>query len=115
MKYWKISILGLGLLPLGFILSLLTFYFHAGIVLGYLPSYDYPDPSKLLIYRIYLPLIWITATIWLVSFMFWVILIVLYIIIRKGKINWKYLILTAIIQALAIILFKSRIWEWFVD
>jgi len=43
---WKTAFYSLGVLPWGFTVSLLAFYFHARAILGQFPSYNQPDPKE---------------------------------------------------------------------
>lgn len=101
-----------GLLPLTFLIPLLSFYFHAGIILGHFPSYNNPDPKQLAPYEFYENIISITGNIWVVSFPIWLILLIIYSIkIRK---NFKSVITTAI-QLLTVGILFSGILEWYAD
>jgi len=108
----------LGLPPLGFISSLLTFYIHAAIILGKFPVYGNPDPKTLDIYAFYSPLIHGTLAIWLYSIPVALILSIGYAtsaIMNRGSITWDPLIKVTLIHLLAIALFISSIAEWFAD
>ena len=117
MKYnfWKISLIISAILPFGFIISLLTFYFHATSILGYYPKYNRPDPKTLDIYNNYSEFINITVGLWMLSFFISIPLVISYIIIKRKKINWKWIGFTIISQTIPVILFFSDILEWYVD
>jgi hypothetical protein len=87
MKYWKISFYGLGILQILFCVSMLTFYFHAALILGYLPKYNQPDPAELDIYKHYLPIITWSGNVWIVSFLFWFLLTITYLILKRKQIR----------------------------
>ena len=109
------AILVLGLIPLAFIISLLTFYFHAGIKIGHLPSYNLPDPKQLSIYSNYKDIVYLSIYISLLSIAGWLIVIIWYLAISKTKLSWKSLLISTFIHISAIMLFCSDILEWFVD
>lgn len=115
MKNWKTYFYGLGTIPLIFSISLLTFYFHAGLILGRLPRYNQPDPKELGIYFDYLPIISLTGNIWIYSLIFWLLLTVVYLIAKRKQIIWKPIIISALGQVCAISLFLSGVMEWYAD
>lgn len=115
MKIWKSIYYILGVIPWTFIVSLLTFYFKAGQVLGHTPSYNNPDPKELVIYKVYAPYIDWTLEIWLYSFVVWLLLTTIYFISRRKRIEWSPIIISGIGQILVIFLLLSGIFEWYVD
>lgn len=115
MKIWKMIFYLLGLLPLGYIISMITFYLHTRVLLGFFPKYNQPDPKTLEIYQDYLPFINWTGNIWFVSLIIWIIMTITYIVLKRKKTNWRPLIFNALIQFCAIGLFVSGIGVWFAD
>ncbi len=115
MKLWNRTLYGLGIIPLGFIVSLLSFYLHAVQILGRFPSYGQPDPKKLNIYYYYAPFVNWTAGIWFISFFVWLIMTTTYIITKRRQLKWQLILFGAIGQAVAISLLMSDIYEWFLD
>jgi hypothetical protein len=115
MKYWKFIIITLGLIPVGFITSLLAFYFHAGQLLGRLPIANMDDPANFPIYSTYHPLINVTGNLWLFSFIAWTIVVGLYLFLQRSNISWRPVFFSAVGQGLAILLFLSKISEWYAD
>lgn len=115
MKYWKTSLYVLGVIPLGFIFSLLTFYFHAGKILGHLPSYNHPDPKRLEIYFDYAPFINWSGGMWIYSLIICLILVPIYLIVNRKQVVWTPVIACAIGQSLGMFLLFSDIVEWFAD
>lgn len=115
MKYWKSAFIGLGILPITFAISILAFYIHAGQILGRLPSYNQPDPKQLEIYANYSPFVDWTAEIWLWSFPVWFLMTIVYLIIKRKNNNWTPIIISGIGQILGILIFFSRIMEWYAD
>ena len=114
-KYWNWIIILFGLIPFGFIISILSFYFHAGHILGRFPSYCQPDPTDLTIYATYSPFIDITGGIWVVSLLAWPIVIIAYLFINRKNISWRLIISSVVGQIIAILLFSSKISEWYFD
>lgn len=115
MKTWKTYFYGLGIIPLIFSISLLAFYFHAGLILGQLPRYNQPDPKELEIYFYYEPIINFTGNIWMFSLIFWLLLTVVYTIFKRKQIIWKPIIISALGHFCTILLFLSGVMEWFAD
>lgn len=64
-------------MPLGFVVSIMSFYFHAGYLLGWLPGYNNPDPKELAIYGIYSPFVEWTLNLWGWSILIWMILLLI--------------------------------------
>ena len=115
MKYWNIIFCILGILPLGFVIPILLFYFHAGQLLGRLPRYNQPDPKELDIYSDYSPLVDLTGKIWLISFPVWLILTITYLIFRRKHIQWTPIAISGALQLLGIIILLSGIFQWYID
>ncbi len=114
MKYWKFVFILLAVIPGIYVIALLAYYVHATIILGYAPYYNHPDPKTLSIYTSYSQTIYGTfqasfylLPVWcLVSFMY---------LGRYKKENVNYILLGSIIYLMAYLLFKSEIFEWFLD
>lgn len=115
LNYWKIGFITNGILPLGFIISLMTFYFHASRILGRFPTYNQPDPQKLDIYKHYSGFIYRSGNIWILSLLVLIIMITAYWIVKRKRTNWRLVGLSSIGHLVAIILFLSGIMEWFAD
>ena len=115
LNYWKIGFVINGLIPFGFIISLLTFYFHAAKILGRLPVYNLPDPKELDIYNQYSEIIYSLSAIWIISFLVLLIMTILFWIIKRKTTDWKLIGLSSIGHLFAILLLFSGIMEWFVD
>ncbi len=114
-RYWKYLFYVLGIIPLGYITSLLSFYIYSRIKLGYLPRYNFPDPKTNENYQEFLPVITITGNIWVVSLPVWIILIVVYLIMNRKHINRRPVIISSITQVCALGFLFSGIVEWFAD
>ncbi|TGV00732.1 hypothetical protein [Flavivirga rizhaonensis] len=115
MKIWNKIFFGLGIIPYCFILPILTFYFHAGKILGHLPSYNQPDPKTLEIYATYSPVVNLTTLTWFYSFVIWLVISIIYLIIFRKNIYWKPLKLSAVGQLIALGIVFSGILEWYID
>jgi hypothetical protein len=115
MKYWKIELLVLGLIPFGFTISLLAFYFHAGKLLGHLPSYDNPDPKDIAVYGFYQPIIITSFNIACYAFCAWLASVIVYLVVNRKQIAWLYLLGSATGPVIAFLLLRSDIFEWFLD
>jgi hypothetical protein len=107
MRHRKLLILGLGLVPWGFIASLLGFYYRAWQSLGYLPFYD-SDPRENTIALSYQPWITVTAEIWCFSFVIW-ILVLIYTLTSRKKASRGLIMAGAIGHIMAAILLLSGI------
>ena len=111
LKYLKFSLVFFGFVPLAFVLSLLAFYFHAGIVLGHLPQYDFPDPKELSIYSNYALLINFFG-VWSYSFVIWLFVV---IISATKKIHGKFIIFGLLAYLSAILITFSEVTNWYMD
>ncbi len=114
-RAWTAAFASLGLIPFAYIVSLLTFYYRAAQILGYAPSYDLPDPGTLPIYRHYSPVINLTAETWLYALVAWIMLTVIYLIVKRRKASLRLLVGSGIGHCLATLLFLSGIMEWYFD
>ena len=114
-KIFPIAIYSLGITSAGFIVSVISFYIHAHSVLGYWPSYDHPDPGKLPFYSTYYVAVNITASIWLYSFLIWLVIVVPTGIIFPEKRVLKKILISGIGHAIGMAIFWSEIMEWIMD
>ncbi|MES2617300.1 MAG: hypothetical protein V4613_05445 [Bacteroidota bacterium] len=115
MKIWKIIFYTLGVIPWSFIVTLMSFYYEAGNILGHAPTYDNPDPGELSIYKNYAPYIDFTAEVWLYSLILWIILCIVYIIAKRKEIQWTPIVISGIGQFWGIRLLFSDIFVWYID
>lgn len=115
LNYWKIGFITNGLLPFGSIISLISFYFHASRILGRFPRYNQPDPKELDIYKHYSGILNSSCIIWIFSLLALIIMVMAYLIVKRRGINWRLIGLNSIGHLTAIILFLSKIMEWFAD
>ena len=114
-KFLKNIIYFLGIFPLSFIFSLLGFYFHAGIVLGHLPISSLNDPKNFTFYEYYAYLIIFSFTATLFSFLVWILISIYYSKRNIENLDLKPIIITFSLFILCLILFFSKITEWFGD
>jgi hypothetical protein len=114
-SFWKTGFLINGVLPFGFIISLLTFYFHATVILGHFPKYNRPDPKNLDSYEVYSVFISTTGILWMVSFFLTIPLVITYLTIKRKNSNWKLIAFSFISQTIAVLLFLSNVSEWYFD
>lgn len=114
-NYWKIGFLIHGILPFGFIISLLAFYLHTRTFLGYFPEYNKPDPKTLDFYDSYSFLVNSTIGLWIISFVITIPLILVYFVIKRKKSDWKLIGFSLASQSIAIVLFFSDIFKWYID
>jgi H+/gluconate symporter-like permease len=115
MKTWKYIFYILGIIPYFWIISLLTFFLHSSIKLGYFPETYLPDPKDLDIHNFYSPFIDFFGQIWVLSFLLWIVLVITYIIIKRKNTNWKNIFYSAIGEILAISVVFSDINDWYCD
>jgi hypothetical protein len=115
MNTWSLLLYLLGTLPLGFSISLMSFYFHAAVVLGKFPSYGHPDPKELSFYWVYAPVVYFTGSVWMYSFVFWLLLVIVYLLHGNRPIKWKPIVIGTFCQISVVSMFVSGILMWFVD
>ncbi len=115
MKWIKNTIYFLSSFALIFSVSILVFYIHASRIVGHLPTYGNPDPKELEIYQSYSPILNFTLSIWFYSFLVWLILLIIYIVKNRKKLNYEPIIITLIVQSIPFIILFSTIFEWYVD
>ena len=104
-----------GILPFGFIISLLTFYFHTRAILGRFPTYNNPDPILLDDYTFYNGIIDPAIRVWLLSFLVWSFIAAGFRLVTGKRFYWKHLLFSSIGHIIALIITFSDIFEWYVD
>lgn len=116
MVFWRSSILALGILPYGFLLSLTVFYVHTAYRLGQFLSYQHADPESLPDFTIYHNVISVMALVWLFSFFAWTVVAGLYVYPEgKNTVCWRTIALSTVGHALALLLFCLEINAWYLD
>jgi hypothetical protein len=104
-----------GVSSLGYIISILTFYFHARNILGWFPTYGDPDPGELAIYNVYHKIIDPSFVIWITCLLAWILLCVFYTIKNRKEYKGKHIAFSFIGHAISICITFSPIFEWYVD
>lgn len=115
MKWLKRIIWLLGIPPLAFAITILTFYFHVAIQDGHLPTYNNPDPKYTGLYVYYATIIETSLTLWFYTFLVWLVIIIVYLFKNKDNYTNKPVVATIIFQVMAILVCMSEVLEWFVD
>lgn len=94
MKTWKALFYVMAIIPLLFVLSLITFYFKVGLVLGQAPSYNNLGPKELDRYKSYAPCVDWALEVWLYSLLVWFGLTIIYLITTRRRIEWNPVIIS---------------------
>lgn len=116
MKNWNSLIYVIGIFPWLTSISLIVFYFHARIILGWFPHYNNPDPKELEIYSIYNWFIYIFFEIAGYSLLIWIILLIAFIIKGIKNLNIKAFVFCLIgYMVLFFIILFTDIFEWYID
>jgi uncharacterized BrkB/YihY/UPF0761 family membrane protein len=104
-----------GASSLGYIISILSFYFHAKNILGWFPTYDNPDPGKLVAFKKYNSIIEPAFEIWVICLLIWTVLAIFYLVINQKHVKWKHLVVSSIGHIIALMITFSNIFGWYVD
>lgn len=115
MKNIKNIIIIWGYLPYTFVITLLVFYFHVGLLIGELPQVSVNDPKNFEIYQYYSPIINLSLNLMFYTFALWIFLSIYFDREFNFKINRKHFVLIFSGYIFSIILFFSNIMTWFVD
>ena len=113
-KLWKVAFYVLAFFPVLFIISLLTFYTHAGLINGY-RNISGINPFEFELYDVYQYSIiygWIGTVF---SFLAWIILAFFYCVKSENGIKWKLILITLSIYLIALKLALSKIMEFAMD
>ncbi|WP_284652402.1 hypothetical protein [Flavobacterium terrisoli] len=113
-KFWKLTFYVLVFFPALFIVSLLTFYTHAGLINGY-RNISGINPFEFKFYDVYQYCIIYSWTGTVFSFLAWIIIALTYFIKRENGIEWKSLLITFFIYIIALTLALSKIMEFAMD
>ncbi|MFS4467825.1 hypothetical protein [Maribacter sp. 2210JD10-5] len=105
----------LGTIALLFVVSILMFYIHTAVIVGYLPIYGNPDPKDVAIHSFYMPLVYFTLVLWLLSFFVWLLVSSVYMYRLKDGVQIKPLFISFVAHVLAWTIFSSEILNWFLD
>lgn len=115
MKYWKIAFGACIAIPIATMALISIFYFHAWSVLGRVPTYSNPDPKQMDLFTYYGPFADTGLILTVGSFLLWILLAILYPLIKRKQRNWKLVISSGLVQALTFIFVASDIFEWYID
>ena len=113
-RFFKIGFLLFFATAFSFATSLLSFFVHSWIILGYAPNYDHPDPKELPIYTIYSPIIELTGNVWIFSFPVLLIFAMFYSGKRTININWKWIASAFFMHLISFVVF-CFLFEWYLD
>lgn len=104
-----------GFSSLFYSISILIFYIHASVILGWLPTYANPDPADLTICKYYYGVVSFAFTVWIFFFLGWLVLSLIYILVTRKQIDWRPLFFTVVTHIISIMITLSPIFEWFID
>lgn len=105
----------LGLVPLGIIISLFSFYYRSAAYLGYYPSYNHPDPKEIPFYDAYDRWINVSFDAWVCSFLLWLFLLLVSLLFFRKENIWRTFFWSALPHMLVVLLLFSGLFEWYVD
>ena len=114
-KILKLWYFLLGIIPLGFIISLLIFYFHTRLFIGRFPVYSYPDPKELYFYGFYSSIINFFANSCIYSLILWLSTLIFNKMINDKIVPVNFIFFGLFCFIISIILFFSQILEWYID
>jgi hypothetical protein len=115
MTGWRYTFIYLSILPLGLLISLPAFYFHASAILGYSPTYNHPDPKDISIYKFYAPIIYGSSVVSLTSNLIWIIALIVYLFSVKKENLVKLIYISSLTQTASFTLYFIGMFDWFVD
>ena len=98
-----------------FVVSILTFYFHASKIIDHLPSYNNPDPKQLNIYENYSLIINFTIGLWFFSFIICLILLIFLWVKTRNNANYRLIVSAIVLQCIPIVIISSDIFKWYID
>ena len=114
LKSLKVAFYVLAFFPFIFIISLLTFYTHAGLINGY-RNISGINPFEFKLYDVYQYCIiygWIGTVF---SFFAWIIVAFFYCRKSENGVKWKPVLITLSVYLVALILALSKIMEFAMD
>ena len=113
-RYWRIALYILGFFPSIFIIFLLAFYIHAGIILDYW-NISGINPAEFYLYYFYQYIIIYSWIISVFTLAIWIIVLFVYVIKNRKKVEWKSVTILSVIYLIAILLAFSKIFEFALD
>ena len=102
-------------IPWIFVISILTFFIHAGIILGRMPDVGNPEPWSLSFYGVYSILINVFFLIWITTFLFWVIVFIIFLQHNRTGDYKRPILLILTGHFVAFIILFSHIFTWYAD
>lgn len=109
---WRVLFYTLACFPWAFAVTIILFYLKSEIELGNSPLYPQIDPVSLSSYHEFEPYIHLTFSLWIYTFLGWLVVLILYIYSIKNKIDWMPVIVSSIGHFIALVLMFSTIFEW---
>jgi hypothetical protein len=113
--YEKIFVKSSVIIPWGFVISILLFYLHVGLLEGELPTYARPDPRDTSLYIFYLPLIYPLLLLLILTLIPYLITFLILLTNGQVKMFWKPIVLALLGNLAAYLILKSPIFVWFID
>lgn len=102
--------------PYGFVIALLSIYFHFRIVFGYFPVYgDRDQPQQFSFYPYYDSIIEYSFLIELGALPILISFILIKIFLPEKLIKWRTILLGSVGHIIVLLLFFSGIFEWYLD
>ncbi|MEM6269969.1 MAG: hypothetical protein AAF998_11065 [Bacteroidota bacterium] len=114
-RFLRIALYVLIVPPLAWTASLFALYCHAAYLLGHFPHYNFPDPEQLFIYDSYAPVVDSAFSVWFLSFIPWLILLITAIALHYRRTSRVALpiLLGGIARCLAVGIALSEIFTWY--
>jgi len=114
-KKYNIKLYSLVILPLISIIGLISFYFHAALLIGHMPFPSLDDPKNLSIYHFYAPIIILSSSTNIFCFFIWLLPAIVYNLNRKNRVIWQLIFTIIVLQIFVVCLSLSDIAIWFGD
>lgn len=105
----------LGLVPFGFIISIMIFYLATYDAVGYTPSYNHPDPNSLSWAEPFQSTVADWGGLWIMSLIAWIVMCIITAFITRKNLLWKPIVITLTGHLIAIWILLGPIGEWFAD
>jgi magnesium-transporting ATPase (P-type) len=114
-KFDKVIFSLSAIIPWTLLLSVIVFYLHASFVLGHNPTFAHPDPKDLKMYSFYGVIINPLLFIWSLTFLIWLIALIIFLQGNSWKDYRRKLIPAIVGHIFCIILFFSPLMDWYMD
>lgn len=102
------------LFPLTFSISILTFYIHGHIILGYW-NISAINPSDMYLYNFYTSITMLSFLATFFTFFIWFLILPIYLLKTKKKLSYKPIKVTTAIYLVAFILIISNVFTFSMD